>query len=121
MNTTEKISGRILSTNNNEIVTVFNDANTGWQYVVVRAEVLPNGDINRVEWVNSSKTYMAQAVESLIKTLYSKAKMPLPSATTCPVIPSRTVLAKDLSLVAYADKMPIELASYSSVDKIMSC
>lgn len=116
-NNIERVGVRILSTKKNEIVFVINNANAGYQYAVIQPVVLPNGDIDRVDWINASKLNIAQDIEDLIKTIYSKVKRPIPSAAGCPVLASyRAVLDADLSLACYSDKLPCEVISYADKD-----
>ena len=116
-NSMEKISALLLSTKKQELVIVTNNANAGLQYVVIQPVILPNGDIDRVDWINSSKLNIAQDVEPLVKAIYSKAKRPVPAAAGCPVLASyRAVLDKDLTLALYSDKLPVEVLKYSDKD-----
>ena len=113
----QTIKGRVFSTKNGQVLIGLLNANAGFQYVAVQAELLPNGDINQVTWVNASKLNIAQDVEPLVQALYSKVKMAIPSASSCPVLASfRAVLQEDLSLACYSDKLPIEVLSYKDKD-----
>ena len=113
----QTIKGRVFSTKNGQVLIGLLNANAGFQYVAVQAELLPNGDINQVIWVNASKLNIAQDVEPLVQALYSKVKMAIPSASSCPVLASfRAVLQEDLSLACYSDKLPIEVLSYKDKD-----
>ena len=116
-NSMEKISALLLSTKKQELVIVTNNANAGLQHVVIQPVILPNGDIDRVDWINASKLNIAQDVEPLVKAIYSKAKRPVPAAAGCPVLASyRAVLDKDLTLALYSDKLPVEVLKYSDKD-----
>ena len=113
----QTIKGRVFSTKNGQVLIGLLNANAGFQYVAVQAELLPNGDINQVTWVNASKLNIAQDVEPLVQALYSKVKMAIPSASSCPVLASfRAILQEDLSLACYSDKLPIEVLSYKDKD-----
>lgn len=116
-NQTEKISALLLSTKKNELIIVTNNANAGLQHVVIQPVLLPNGEIDRVDWINASKLNIAQDVEPLVKAIYSKVKRPIPSAAGCPVLASyRAVLDEDLSISLYSDKLPCEVLKYSDKD-----
>ena len=116
-NNIEKISALLLSTKKNEIMIVVNNANAGLQNVAIQPVILPNGEIERVDWINASKLNIAQDVEPLVKALYPKVKRPIPTASGCPVLASyRAVLDKDLSLALYSDKLPCEVLKYSDKD-----
>lgn len=116
-NNIEKISALLLSTKKNEIMIVVNNANAGLQNVAIQPVILPNGEIERVDWINASKLNIAQDVEPLVKALYPKVKRPIPTAAGCPVLASyRAVLDKDLSLALYSDKLPCEVLKYSDKD-----
>lgn len=116
-NNVEKIIVRIFRTKKNEILFVIKNANAGFQYVVIQPELLPNGDINQVAWINASKLNIAQDVEDLVKAIYSKVKRPIPAAAGCQVLASyRAVLDADLSLACYSDKLPCEVMNFTEKD-----
>lgn len=110
------IKVRIFGTNKQEVLFVINNANAGFQYVVVQPELLPNGDINQVVWVTASKINIAQDVEDLVKAIYKSSKKGISAAIGCQVIPYRAVLSKDLSLACFNDKLPCEVMSYDETD-----
>lgn len=112
----EDIKVRILSSNKKEIIFVINNANAGFQFVVVQPELLPNGEINKVDWITASKINIAQDVEDLVKAIYKNVKRPIASAVGCQVIPYRAVLSEDLSLACFSDKLPCEVMSYDETD-----
>lgn len=97
---------KVFSTKNSELVYIIDDANKGYQFAVTRSEILPNGDINRVEWVNASALHIAQIVEPIVNSLFkNKVKNPILSSKVCPCLSSwRAILDKDLSIICYADK-----------------
>lgn len=116
-NNVDKISCALYSTNKNQVVVVENNANAGWQHVIFEPILLPNGDIDRIDWITSSKINIAQDVEPLVTALYSKVKRAIPAAAGCPVLAShRAVLAEDLSLALFSDKLPCEVAKYTDKD-----
>ena len=116
-NSTEKISALLLSTKKQELILVTNNANAGLQHVVIQPVILPNGEIDRVDWINASKLNIAQDVEPLVKAIYSKVKRPIAAAAGCPVLASyRAVLDKDLSIALYSDKLPVEVLKYGDKD-----
>ncbi len=116
-NNIDKISCALYSTNKNQIVFVENNANAGWQHVIVEPILLPNGDIDRVDWITSSKINIAQDVEPLVKAIYSKVKRPIQTSAGCAVLAShRAVLKEDLSLSLLSDKLPCEVAKYTDKD-----
>lgn len=111
-----KIQGRILVTTNNEVLIVFLDPNTGWQYTVIQLEVLPNGDINKLAWVSSSKLHCATMIEPLVKSLYSNIKLPIPSSASVQIGNYRPLLLKDLSEALLGTNHPFEIASKNTLD-----
>jgi len=113
-----KVFGAVeASTQDNIVVLVFGDANTGWQYTAIKPVLLPDGSINEVEWANSSKMYVSQTIEPAVKALYSKSKKPIAGSSSCPILTSyRVTLKKDLSLVCYADKTGLSPLSYDQKD-----
>lgn len=112
-----KINGRIISTQNQEICFVFNDANQGWQFTVIQAELLPNNTINRVIWKNASKTHVSAIVEPLVEQLYKgKTALPLQTSATVTIGNYRPILAKDLSEGFITGKWNFELASKKAID-----
>ena len=116
-NNVEKVSALLLSTKKQELIIVTNNANAGLQHVVIQPVVLPNGEIDRVDWINASKLNIAQDVEPLVKAIYSKVKRPIPAAAGCPVLASyRAVLDQDLSIALFSDKLPCEVLKYSDAD-----
>ena len=116
-NHNEKISAILLSTTKDEVAIIVNNANAGLQYVIVQPVLLPNGEIDRVDWITASKVNIAQDVEPLVKAIYSKVKRPIPAAAGCPVLASyRAVLKADLSLALYSDKLPCEVLKYTDKD-----
>ena len=116
-NNIEKVMVRIFKSKKDEIIFVIKNANAGFQYVVIQPELLPNGDINQVAWVNASKLNIAQDVEHLVKAIYSKVKRPIPASAACQVLASyRAVLDSDLSLACYSDKLPCEVMSFNEKD-----
>ena len=116
-NNVEKVSALLLSTKKQELIIVTNNANAGLQYVVIQPVLLPNGEIDRVDWINASKLNIAQDVEPLVKAMYSKAKRPIPSAAGCPVLASyRAVLDEDQSIALFSEKLPCEVLKYTDKD-----
>lgn len=116
----ENVKVRIFGTTKSEIVLVINNANAGFQYVVVQPELLPNGDINQVHWITASKINISQDVEDLVKAIYKDCKRPIASAVGCQVIPYRAVLSEDLSLACFSDKLPCEVMSFDEKDSIQT-
>lgn len=117
VNNNENISALLFSTTQDEVAIIENNANVGLQYVIVRPVLLPNGEIDRVDWVTSSKLNIAQDVEPLVKAIYSKVKRPIPAANTCQVIAQyRAILKEDLSLSLYSDKLPCKVLKYTDKD-----
>ena len=115
--TNKEISALLLSTKKQELIIVTNNANAGLQHVVIQPVILPNGEIDRVDWINASKLNIAQDVEPLVKAIYSKVKRPIPAAAGCPVLASyRAVLDADLSLALFSDKIPCEVLRYTDKD-----
>lgn len=117
VNNNENISALLFSTTQDEVAIIENNANVGLQYVIVRPVLLPNGEIDRVDWVTSSKLNIAQDVEPLVKAIYSKVKRPIPAANTCQVIAQyRAILKEDLSLSLYTEKLPCKVLKYTDKD-----
>ena len=116
-NNIDKILCALYSTNKDQVVIVENNANAGWQHVIFEPILLPNGDIDRIDWITSSKINIAQDVEPLVTALYSKVKRAIPAAAGCPVLAShRAVLKEDLSLALFSEKLPCEVAKYTDKD-----
>lgn len=117
-NNTEKISCALYSTNKNNLVVVSNNAGAGWQHTIFDPILLPNGEIDRIDWITSSKINIAQDVEPLVTALYPEVKKQISSAVGCPVLSTyRVVLREDLSIALYNDKLPCEVAHYDDKDK----
>ena len=116
-NNVDKVKVRLFKTSKNELLFVVNNANAGFQHVVIQSELLPNGNINQIIWVHASKLNIAQDIEALVHAIFPATVRSIPSAASCNVLASsRFVLAEDLSLALYSDKLPCEVLSLEDKD-----
>lgn len=116
-NTMTKVSVRLFGTTDDKVILISKNENAGLNYTAIEVSTLPNGDVNEVTWVNSSRINIAQDVEPLVRALYPKTVKPIDSAATCRVLTSfRTVLKTDLSLACFSEKLPCEVMSYNDKD-----
>ena len=114
----EKVKGKIFETIDGKILFVYDIASLGFHYALIKATILPNGEIAKVEWETSSHVNVAKHIEPVVLALYSKVKTPIADAVNCPVLVSyRPYLKSDLSEIGYEGKIPFEVASYKDVDK----
>lgn len=118
VNNIDKVRATLVSSNKGDLISIVNNPNSGWQYVVFTLVLLPNGDIDRIDWINASKLNIAQDVEPLIKAMFGNiVKRPIPAAAGCPVLASyRAVLDADRSLALFDNKLPVEVAKYTDKD-----
>ena len=116
-NNVDKVKVRLFKTSKSELLFVVNNANAGFQHVVIQSELLPNGNINQIIWVHASKLNIAQDIEALVHAIFPSTVRSIPSAASCNVLASsRFVLAEDLSLALYSDKLPCEVLSLEDKD-----
>ena len=116
-NTMTKVSVRLFGTTDGKVILISKNENAGLNYTAIEVSTLPNGDVNEVTWVNSSRINIAQDVEPLVRALYPKTVKPIDSAATCRVLTSfRTVLKEDISIICFSEKLPCEVMSYNDKD-----
>lgn len=117
-NNMDRVLVRLFATTKNELIWVIKNANAGFQYIVTQHELLPNGTINQVAWMNASKINIAQDIEDLVNAVYSgKVSKPIPNAVGCAVLTGmRYFLSKDISLALFNTKLPCEVMSFSDKD-----
>ena len=116
--TMDKVKGKIFETRDGKILFVYDVAGLGYQYTLVKATILPNGEISKVEWETASHVNVAKHIEPVVLALYSKVKTPIADAVNCPVLVSyRPYIQSDLSELGYEGKIPFDVASYKDVDK----
>lgn len=116
-NNVDKVKVRLFKTSKSELLFVVNNANAGFQHVVIQSELLPNGNINQIIWVHASKLNIAQDIEALVHAIFPSTVRSIPSAASCNVLASsRFVLVEDLSLALYSDKLPCEVLSFEDKD-----
>lgn len=116
-NNVDKVKVRLFKTSKSELLFVVNNANAGFQHVVIQSELLPNGNVNQIIWVHASKLNIAQDIEALVHAIFPSTVRSIPGAASCNVLASsRFVLTEDLSLALYSDKLPCEVLSFEDKD-----